>query len=234
MKKLHFNLLLLSVAGLLIGGCKTSTSPSNSSITTPGAGSYFVNVSQSKDTMGMITSSDTSTDNVVQTGLAFSGKTNVMEVITTNSDGSHDTNYFHYESNGDVSVYAASSSTGFGTLPTNNGWITIPFASQGTTTSSSDTTIDGYPFHVNFTVAGAGSGSVTIKGKSFSTENAKMTIAMSGSVFGQAINMSTATTLQFAPSLGYVVATNTPGTRNPITGTMQPSNQSMTIDYSLK
>jgi hypothetical protein len=234
MKKQNSYTLIAAAILMSFAACKsTSTSPNGgtTTITIPGTGSFFVTVSEDRDSTGMLMSSDTSTDVFQQTGLAIYGKTNVVQVVTMKDGIAMDTGYIHYESNGDVSSYAGSNGAVF---PGQSGWMMFPFASQGTVSSTFDTTVSGFLLHGVITLKGAGSGSVTIHGKPFSTEKVNMTVTTSTNFGGQTISQTITATMQFAPELGDVVRTDQPSTRNPVNGAMEDANVQFVVDYLLK
>jgi hypothetical protein len=194
-----FSILFLGFVAL--AGCKSSTSPSSpsSNITMPNAGSYFVTASVETNSTGAIVSSDTTTDSFIQTGLNYDGKTNVDMIYETQAGVVTDTAYLHYESNGDLSVYSTGGASLF------SGWITYPFASQGTNNINGDTVIMGENTQINLSLSGGGNGTSTIMGQSVAVEK----VNLSGTITipqVDTVQIGNSTT-SFAPSLGYVVET---------------------------
>jgi hypothetical protein len=221
----HF-IFFAFVLTVFLGSCKTTTSPnSGTTVTVPGVGSFFVTYDESRDSTNAVTSADTSTDTFVQKGLSVFGKTDVEEVLFKNSSSSStpDTGYIHYESNGDLSVYEKMSGL-------NSGWIVYPFGSQGSI-KVADTSGVGY--HVTATAVGAGQGSVSIKGQSFTTEKVTLTILSSDTTPTQIYNETSVQTIQFAPALGWVVESDSPASRNSFDGSLGDSAHDIIIDYKL-
>jgi len=226
-----FFLFLFAVA--VMAGCKSSSTSPNGSTTLvmPNAGSYYVTVDIETDSTGTLVSSDTTTTTVAQTGLPIYGKTNVLELVEDTSGVPEDTVYIHYESNGDVSYHSTPNPELFGELA---GWEIFPFASQQQQTLTADTTEDGETANFTETFLGAGSGTITINGQQFSEQNitGSLKIIETGILYN---DTSTSTgTESFAPSLGYLVESRNPGTRDPSTGMMGNSDHSYVIRYLLK
>jgi hypothetical protein len=207
---------------VFLGSCKSSTSPGTTMATVPGVGSFFITYVVNRDSTNAITSTDTEKDTFVRTGQSLFGKTNVAVVVSTTTDPAiSDTDYIHYESNGDVSVNAV--------IDINAGWMLFPFASQGSM-KVGDTS--GVGFHVTATVAGAGQGSVTIKGQSVPTETVTLTKVTYDTIAGHVYTETNVQTYQFAPSLGWLVETDAPAERNP-NGSLSLSSHDIVIDYKL-
>ena len=221
--------LAVLVAAATLSSCTSKTTsvngpPGTSTFGIPGAGSFFTVQNSTTDSNGILTVNDPSTDFVVKSGLSINGKTNVVLVV---SSPSSDTNYLHYESNGDVSTYAPNN----GFSLTASGWLTYPFGSQTTTTFTHDT-VDGNGFAVHdaFTIAGSGTGIDTIKGKTFVVQ--KATISSTETSKG-VTSTGLLIILDYAPSLGYVVKSEQPGGRDP-SGFFQDAQHSIVIDYLVK
>ncbi len=232
----YFSLFLVAI--IAFAGCKSSsTSPGSSeTVVVPNPGSYFVTVDVSIDSTGAIVSTDTSVETFFQTGLSIFGKTNVIELIDSADGSVTDTGYIHYESDGDVSSYAASN---VGGLSLSNGWITFPFASQQPTTFGIDTSFQGQSLQFTEKYTGAGQGSITIEGKQFSEQNINssgssiLSYNLAGKIISDTSTFGNGT-VSFAPSLGEVVEQRTPGAREPITKMMGNSDHSFVIRYVLK
>jgi hypothetical protein len=221
----------LFVAGAIaFAGCKSSsTSPNGSTaVVIPNAGSYFVIVNLHLDSTGAIVESDTTVETFVATGLYFAGKTNVVEVTDSSNGYVTNTGYYHYESDGDVSVFG-NYITG---APT---WTTYPFGSQQPQPINGDTTANGVSESYALTISGAGSGSSSIAGKGFSTEkitvDGKIIVSESGITDTVTGNFGTEA---FAPSLGELVDETTPAIRNPISHALGTSFHEFLISYMLK
>ncbi len=196
--------------------------------TIPNAGSYFITANLQYDSTGALVSSDTSVETFFRTGLSIYGKTDVVEAIDSSDGSVTDTTYYHYESDGDVSVYGQNI---IGSI----GWTTYPFGSQQAQTINGDTTIQGISETYALTISGAGSGNTTIAGKSFSTEK----INLSGKIIASFLGVSdTASgnfgTISFAPSLGEVVDETIPAQRDAVTRALGTSSHDFVISYFLK
>ena len=230
--------LILFVASFaVVAGCRTSTSPGNSTgmpITQPGQGSYFVLASTYSDSNGVAFASDTTVETFVKTGLTIAGKTNVNELVDSSSYRTSAAGYIHYESNGDVSAYYPGDTVRgiFGS------WIVYPFGTQGTNTYTIDTSLYGTSVHIQMTLAGAGSGTSKVKGQPVSTEkvSARFFDVISRTNAGKTFRdtLDETSMLSLAPSLGDVVEQSTPGSRDSFTGKMGESSHEIVVDYLLK
>ncbi len=231
---------VMAIALTVIVGChSTTTSPNDggSTIVRHGAGSYFIMERVTRDSTGAIVSTSTTKEMFVATGLTIYGKSDVIALLDSSMSGwSVDTSYIRYESNGDVSSYVRP-----GSLPINGGtspWITIPFGSQQSVTWLRYDTVSQFSAaHERATFAGAGSGSVTIKGQTFSTENVVSSITLTDTTFGptnNVFNSSSSSTIFFAPALGDIAAEDQPATRDPMSGQMGTSSHGQVVDYHLQ
>ncbi len=144
--------------------------------TSPGAGSTFT---YAVDTNGV--SQGDSTYTILSNMLSFQGKTNVIEVLGPTGD----TNYYHIESNGDISIYFDFSAlASFVSIPSS--WLAIPIGSRQATSTTLVNNPNGsiqyngltVPGSITVTAVGAyiGPEQVTATGKTFATENGSMTI----------------------------------------------------------
>ena len=215
-----FSSILLTIA-FLYAGCSSTTSPGTTTVVVPKQGSIFIAYHSSKDSTGNIVSPDTERQTVANTGLTIYGKMNVVESIQSQDGVALDTVYFHYETNGDVSVYAAYI-----------GWLTAPFSSQTTTVHAVDTTIQGTHLVGSITLKGTGSGiisTISIKDKSFSTEKVSVTESLDAGGYSTV----TSTAISFAPALGWIVLEDDAATRDPFSGALGTSSHIQVIDYTL-
>ncbi|HET6400836.1 MAG TPA: hypothetical protein VFH95_05485 [Candidatus Kapabacteria bacterium] len=224
--------LLLFLGFATLAGCKSSTSPgsSSSTIVPPKAGSYFIVETTTTDSTGAV-SRDTQTDVVAQTNLTIYGKTGVTEVLDSIAFGI-DTEYLRYESNGDVSTYQT-----FGDLSIPSLWVTLPFASQTSTSwVNANASFALYSNgHITETTTGAGSGNATVNGQSLQTEKANLNTSITDTTTFPSYAVSSTSlgiTFSFAPSLGYVVESDEPAYRSD--GYLNPSTHGQLIGYSLK
>jgi len=192
-----FFLFLFAV--VVMAGCKSSSTSTNgstsSSIVTPGDGSYFVLNHQTFDSTGAVSISYIDTEEVYSNTLSMFGKNNVLELLAGLDFVIPVVEYVNYDSNGDVT----SDSSVADEVPVSIveagiffSRITYPFASQKTTTLS------GIDSQNQLTLAGAGSGTITINNQAIPIQ--KVNATPSGpSTFPETV------TLSFAPSLGVIV-----------------------------
>lgn len=173
----------------------------------PGPGSTFT---YAVDTSGVPQGDSTYT--VVSNSLSFQGKTNVLEV----SGPTGDLNYYHVESNGDISVYLDLSSysaelAGAGIMTTiPSTWVTIPLGSKQQVTSvlfDSTLTLENLPVTVIISDTGLylGTSSVTAAGKLFQTNMGSMSIAINATIEGilPVFSGENETEIWYSNTLGY-------------------------------
>ncbi|MDP4199189.1 MAG: hypothetical protein Q8922_05460 [Bacteroidota bacterium] len=203
--------VLFSIA---VAGCSSSTTSQPPTQVTPGKASTFT-TTETDTASGGGTSQRSTRDSVLATGLTVGAKTNVMKSVTmdaTGHSGPLDTSYTVYEANGDVSTMGPQTLSLSAEFPGFT-WLTLTVASQKTdtlVTKDSTITIAGFPVTAHFALIsmGAGTGSATIKGKTFSTESATVLLTASAPGLGPyALRKSTIT---FAPGLGWAVSQDSP------------------------
>jgi len=196
----------------------------------PTPGSYFVLHYSETDSTGNVVLSDTEWETIKATDLTQNGKDGVVEIIISGQapDGSFDTSisYRKYETNGDLSMYYTEKG---GLFPA--GWYTYPFATQASFSGTHDTLFQGETLHEAYTIAGSGSGSITIKGTSFTTQKITITstVTRNGITTPYSIRI-----FEFAPSLGEIVKYEFPGQHveyNP--NRLNNSDHMSAFDYSL-
>jgi hypothetical protein len=226
----------LALLAVLLAGCSSSTSPNGSpAITIPNPGSYFIIALTYTDSTGRVLQADTVKSVILSSNATIYGKTGVLVDLDSETGGwSTDTGYNYFDDNGNVGAYEQSGNGSVNPA----GWITYPFASQGTSTwFTLDTSFNPYTeSNITATLSGNGSGSTTILGQTFQTENAKLTVLetdttrSNGSVF----TIDNLVYVSFAPALGFVVSSSQPGVRDYAGAPLNTSFQSQVIGYSLK
>ena len=164
-------------------------------IATPGVGSYFVLNHQTFDSTGAVSISYIDTEEVSSNKLSMFGKNNVLELLAGLDFVIPVVAYINYESNGDVTSDSSLADEVPITI-VEGGFIfsrvTYPFASQKTTT------VPGIDPQNQLTLAGAGTGTITINNQTIPIQ--KVNAMPSGpSTFPETV------TLSFAPSLGVIV-----------------------------
>jgi hypothetical protein len=213
--------------GAMLADCNSSTSVNGgmSVITIPGTGSFFIKYNNGRDSNGVVTGVDTSTETFDKTGIYKLGKYNTEEIVYRyNSSTLTGTSYSHYEPNGDVTLYT--SLGGVATL----GWYTYPFGSQGT--SRLFDSVNYEDFRITVTAVGAGSGSVIIKDQLVPTERIVVTTTERDTISGTLYGNYVIDTMQFAPSLGWIVQEDSH--RDNYSGGMKTFAHTGVIDYTLR
>ncbi len=201
----------------------------------PGKGSTFT-MTKTDTASGGATTSVNLRDSVIATGLSVNGKTNVFKSVTIDANGFVvDTAYNVIESNGDVSTMNGQVAALSAFFPSVT-WLTLTVASQKTDTlvqKDSNITISGIAVKAHFALLsmGAGTGSATIKGNSFSTESATVMLTVSATGIGSfTLRKSTIT---FSPGLGWAVSQDSPALAPVFTLNLQPNGfHSQLTDYT--
>ncbi len=221
-------LLMLIVA---CSSCSSSTSTppgnNNTGATRPKVGSTFTDSSYTKDNSlsNVAASGTTVTYTLVDTNATKSTMMGGVYEFTSPMD----TIWQHYETNGDLSVYAPFAAGGY---YVGSEWITFPVSSQS---SSNIPTLKGYVLDsvtVNGTMAGEGSGTQQIgMQSSLSVQKAQMNIsavsALAGTVPGTV-------SVSYAPSIGFVTH-ETITTTGMVLGTnISGGSDKFLISYNLK
>ena len=227
---------------LALAGCSNSTSNNNPvtvpPVVMPGSGSWWLQVSQYHDSTGALTESDTTLSTVLDTGLSLSGKTSVLRIrhdnhynYITSSQHIIDTGYIRLETNGDLSKYQL-----FGSL--SGQWFTEPFGSQNTIHVFSRSLSEGGPDSSDAAIAGAGTGSFTLKGRTYVTTKISFTDRSKDSLknttaWSNWIQLQLLETVQFSPEIGTVVIIDEPAYRNQ-SGALSKSLHGEIVDFQLK
>jgi hypothetical protein len=226
--------MLLLASALLLSSCGSSTSSAPavaSEFIHAKAGSTFTFDEYSTDSMGMAVagSQDTSVHTVLRTNGTIGSKTGLLVVEERKSNGK-DTAYYSYETNNNVSLYFAGSSTPVFTLPVGTG--------VAVNTVTADTVVD--QGNVSITrdtniVALIGTETLTVKGQSVPTKKIQMTFhevtTVNGSTF---VDASSNSIINYAPSLGFIVQTTSPSRPDPLFGGWTEGSRHTLIDYYLK
>ena len=206
----YFVVSLLLTSGAAFFGCSSSSQPSTpagSSIVIPKAGSTYTYSRHERDST--IGKKPTTTDSVVvatviSSGMPFEGKNNVITI-----DDDFDTLRYVFESSNDITIYRASlGSNGFVFFnPTP--WITLPFGSKmtGVQVISFDTSVSAQgatiPVHISGVADYIGVDSI-VKGSSkyASGSQVKLTVTITGSIFGTPIVITASQSYSFDISKG--------------------------------
>ena len=233
--------ILFAFAALVISSCSSSTGPVTIPSTVhPGPGSWWLKVSQYHDSTGALTEADTSTTTVLDTGLSLYGKTSVLRLqfdsrynYITSSQHFIDTGYLHYEANGDYSNYQTPNSSIAG------GWFTLPYGSQGSLHVLSRNSFEGAVDSVDAIFAGAGTGSFTLKGRTYVTTNIRFTertkdSLSNGTAWSNWVESQLLETAQFSPEIGVTVIGDEPAYRESGNGALSKSYHSKLVDFQIK
>jgi hypothetical protein len=193
------------IAGFVINGCSSSSSPSNNSNLSasvkPKMGSMFTDSVSTKDTTFANQPGNSTTYTLVDTNATVAGKSGVYAFVssTVNLAGKLDTIYQHYESNGDLSLYTNFEAAGYSI---GQEWVTFPFASQTTSnTTPLSTVIVGDTVTVTGTVQGAGSETEIVDGKSLFVEKATQKSQAASPQIG---TIPATLNVTYAPSIGLI------------------------------
>jgi hypothetical protein len=221
---------------LLVVSCSKDTSPTSPTSVTvvkPTVGSSFTFDEYSTDsTHAIITATrDTMVSTVLRTDAVMQGKTGVVVVEDVRA-ASRDTAFYFYESNGDVSVLGAAMNTG------DPMWMLVPIGSGSRVVYATNNTFVSDTFmtviidSVIITVVGAVN--VTVKGQSISCKKVQMTFKQIVTVNGQhGADPVVDNTMDFAPSIGFMVKTGSPSRPDPFGGWIDGKFQAL-IDYVVK
>jgi hypothetical protein len=179
---------------------------------TPGPGSTYT---YSVDTSG-VHLSQPSTYTIVSNSLFYQGKSNVVEV----RDDTGGIEYYHIESNGDLSIFIDFNALAALPIPLPTAWLVIPIGSKSTTTGILyDTTVQyqGFPVTIQILDTGkyVGPSQVLAAGKTFATEQGSIAVALTASSFSftvasseTTVNLWYSNALAFYPKRHEVAVTN--------------------------
>jgi hypothetical protein len=227
---------------LALASCSNSSS-NNSPVTIPttvrpGPGSWWLNVSQYHDSTGALTETDTVLATLLDTGLSIYGKTRVLRLryedhfnYITSSQQFIDTGYVRFEDNGDLSRYQLNG-------PLTGQWFRLPFGSQNTIHILFRSAVESGVDSVDAAFGGAGTGSFTIKGRTYVTTKLSYTertkdstkTSLAWSDWAQSALLETA---HFSPEIGVIVLEDEPSYRDQ-GGALSKSWHSELVDFQLK
>jgi hypothetical protein len=206
MKKIFFYFFILGSVVNFVGCPNSGSNPTNSNPVTlgstvqPKVGSTFTFTTVSLDSNGnaISGSATTTVDSVVETGITYSGKTNVMHVASGVPGVYSTDNYYSYESNGDISVNFPNAAP----LPP---WLSLPFHSSGATVQILvDSMIGQSRLVEGDSVVTLGTFNTTVNGMVLPTVKLKMTVFLQTTAGGITSSSSLLTTYySIAPSIGY-------------------------------
>jgi hypothetical protein len=204
-------LFILTVfsSSIFFGGCSkddTTTPPANQTVT-PKSGTSYTYAKHEKDSTSgqspMVTDS-TIIATVISGGTTFEGKSNV---VTLYDD--FDTLRYQIESSNDISIYRSTFGTQGFLFVNPSPWLLLPFGSKSTGVQlfafDTTVTIQGFPvpFHVVGTADYLGTDAITKNGSSFASGGqVKVTITITGNALGTSINVVSAQTYSFDPTIG--------------------------------
>lgn len=173
----------------------------------------------------------TSVSTVLRTDGAIAGKTGVIVVEDVKS-GVHDTTYYAYETNNNVSMFSASPATG------EPMWLTLPVGTGITsvTTSADSATEQGITtvIRVTMTISLLGTESMTVKGAALSVKKLQLSYHQVMTINGiPLVDAKVEYMLYYASSLGFMAKMTSVPRRDPAGGWVDGSVQAL-VDYDLK
>jgi len=202
-------------------------------------GSTFTYNAVSTDSTGAEIESAVVATIIDSTDLTYQGKSDVVKVL----DGA-DTTYFHYEANGDISIYNAGVTVDVSGKPNGAGWITLPFKSEEKNKQviydSSDVSIDyqGTPLPGILVISAIasydGSELVTVGSEEISVDKVVMNVDIKFDISSIKFFAKGTYTYYYSSKLGYLVKqesklySNIPG-RPPFEGGVKTL-----VSYNLK
>ncbi len=197
-------------------------------VTTPGPGSTYT---YSVDTNG--TALPPSTYTVVSNTLSFQGKTNVVEI----RDDTGGLQYYHVESNGDLSVFVDFNTLAPLPLGLPTAWLTIPLGSHQTTTNllyDTSITYNSLPVTIQLVDTGryVGPSQVPAAKKVFQTDQGSISVALTASTFGFAVaSAETVVNIWYAKQIAFYPKRRDIAVTNAAALGIAPSN--VTTNYLL-
>jgi hypothetical protein len=204
-------IFILSVftCSMFLNSCSKddTTAPATNTTVTPKAGSsYTYSKHESDSTSGQpaVSTDSTIIALVISGGTSYQGKSNV---VTLYDD--FDTLRYQIESSNDVSIYRSTFGTQGFLFVNPSPWLLLPFGSKSTGVQlfvfDTTVTIQGFPvpFHVVGTADYLGTDAITKNGSSFASGGqVKVTITITGNALGTSINVVSAQTYSFDPTIG--------------------------------
>lgn len=195
-------------AAFAFAACKSDSTSSNPTPTSNGTlakGNTFTTTHYDSTSTG--TESNTWKDSVIATGLTIDSRLNVSETVHIDSTGKvTDSSYVYFAANGDAEFRRVSHGFSFNAMFPTVTWMKLPFGSQSSIELGAfDTTISfsGLPVNVHFalTSSGAGTGSFTFNGKTYSTKKAAVRLIASNASLGA--DTLASQTVSFASEIGW-------------------------------
>ncbi|MEI8133845.1 MAG: hypothetical protein WCH46_02060 [bacterium] len=215
---------LCLVALVIYSGCKyePATPELPGKTVAPKAGSVYVYDNYQTDTTGkkIDSSYSQSKDSVVESGITYSGKTNVVHMVSvdpvTGSVLLGSDSYLNFESSGDVSVYTGGAG-GIGIpgvkLPD---WNLMAVQTHTTVTAKvfdSTITFPGVPLPIHLTVTDTNryvnTGTYTMGSIKLPIFNLVQSVLVNANAILTQINMINTTHIQYAPSIGNIASSVT-------------------------
>lgn len=228
--------LLIACFVIALSGC--SGSGTNSvpapALTAPKVGSSFTYMNVKRDTNDVVTFTDTSVKKILQTNFAIGGMTDALLMEETFGNGTKDTSYVRFTSDGDVQLLSQNFVGSF--LPI---WLPLPFLSHVTHSYTGDTLIANGLFTeydtTTVTLKYERTENVTVKGSAISSSVVSLTIA---STYKQINNISTdygsstnSSEISFGTSIGWL--THQKYIVNVSNGKRRSKGEQTLIDYTL-
>lgn len=228
--------LLIACFVIIISGCSgsgTNSTPSPA-LTAPKVGSTFTYQNVNRDTNNVVISTDTSVQRILQTNYSIGGKTDVLLQEETNADGTKDTNYVRFTSDGDVQLFSKALTASF--LPE---WLPIPLTTHKTQVFTGDTVIVNLNFSefdtTVFTLKYERTENVTVKGAAISSSVVSLTITSTARLTNGTTTIRSSSTQASEISFGSLVSwlTRQKDILSVSNDKHQPMSESTLIDYTL-
>ncbi len=225
-------LTLFAIVAISLSSCKSDPAgPASVVYVQPKLGSVFTFDEYRADSITGLPvpgHRDTSVQTVLQTGIPWMGKTNVMKVVTI-AGKTNDTSYINFETNNDIStLYDANKGQ----------WITFPISSKITNSIVLSDTIEtghGVSRETKITLAASyvDNETMVVKGQSINVIKIQKLATQTITTSGVSTIDSLLTFGYFAPSLGYTSKIDQPISTDRF-GTKAEGLLSTLIDFNLK
>ncbi|MDP4200628.1 MAG: DUF1573 domain-containing protein [Bacteroidota bacterium] len=171
----------------------------------PMVGSYFTYDFQQVDTgMHPIGSPQTTTVNIIASGITYQGKTNVE--LTS------DSTYFKIEDNGDLSIWSLGFPTYPATVLVDSGWLTLPVQTQGQNLqlltddrNFTDSAGESIAMHVRDSASYIGMSSLAVGSRQYSAIEVRLTELASYASGKGELGIFRAFDGYFSPEIGFVI-----------------------------
>ena len=211
--RLPFLMMIALVSiGTFVGCSDDPEAPDGTDVSVPKEGSTYTYTEYDLDDQG--NKIDTTEVEVVatveQTGLSVAGKTDVLEFSDEYEDGTIDTGYVAYESNGDMSMLLSFDDV----EDIDPIWVTIPFGSKTAKSYAINETIPdglGGMDSINLTINTKylREETATIQGETMDVWVGEMEVTGSlPGIFGGTIEVNVTSEVYFVPEIGYVYKTD--------------------------